>query len=1002
MGELLEEQPQPDDGAVPKSDNDDKAEGTNGGEGSGVGPANGQNSRQQLSESLLKEKVIKLKDLLEKDPTASKLLKAKDMEFISLQRFVRARDGDIDAAFEQMLQVLKWRSTHKVDLILERDYEFAAQERWGMAYWHGRDIHNRPILVIRGCRHDPTLFKTAVTQRYLIWKLESKLMENDVDSVVLILDLVNVTRHNLDMTLVRTMTRLLLNFYPERLGICMVYPTPPSIWMLFKAACASKRLDERTERKFVFVREQKRDNKFLRLVDPDQLQTRFGGNDTSDYGTDGLSIISPAELANELELSSSGNMSSRVGTAGAADQQPTMSELEDELECLGPSAFEDRNHDDTSMAILDPDAAVREHRGSLFREDEIGQMIDSRDDDLDRFQLGLRYQVSHFNLDSGSDADTTSLGTGASPRSNVVGYPDHNPSRMRSVSSDIGSNSSSGRKRQKVRRFLRRHILRKFDTEALATAAASDPTNAGQMAASSERTAAQAVEHAKSFDVIEQSVVGDDDSATTRSPVTNVVRRSLSMKTPPLKRRASIKSGSSGKKNNASPGSPRIGSIVKRTSQRLSPRRSLRKSASSGGASPPTSTNLMDEVKFVMEAGASMKKVARDDPERVPNTWCPLAAERFVTRSGPEYKKNKLKSPSGTAVYECVCCDVWTLASKRPHVASYMQLPQRELKPPANRPDLAPIPELLVVNMMLPSYMPNALGKKRIDGPGQSVVLFAKISDWAKQNIEDPSVQLWSRFVHAFDGDPFRERLKMVTRLENLEELDLGWRTKSLVPRFNGVPWLVRPEYEFHKGRGYFEIDIDYHLFKYPILYSAVPLLEKITNCILDCCLMVQAESDAEMPERVLVAVTIRDLTLSAAPEIDLVQMDNSKEKRLLSRQATSFIDRDGTLHALTGASSSKNRYSAGNLDANKLAEAAKHVADALGGGAVVPQQPTQNGAAVAVSASGHNNAASSKTRASFMTNKIILAVLVVAIVAALFADWPAITHFLQSFKLYQ
>lgn len=92
----------------------------------------------------------------------------------------------------------------------------------------------------------------------------------------------------------------------------------------------------------------------------------------------------------------------------------------------------------------------------------------------------------------------------------------------------------------------------------------------------------------------------------------------------------------------------------------------------------------------------------------------------------------------------------------------------------------APLPELLIVNMMIPSYSPSRpFSRKRTNGPGQSVVMFARLSDWARNRngngtatddsgsddaSGDPALQLWSRFVHAFDGDGFRERLKMITR----------------------------------------------------------------------------------------------------------------------------------------------------------------------------------------------------------------------------------------------
>jgi cell division septation protein DedD len=80
-------------------------------------------------------------------------------------------------------------------------------------------------------------------------------------------------------------------------------------------------------------------------------------------------------------------------------------------------------------------------------------------------------------------------------------------------------------------------------------------------------------------------------------------------------------------------------------------------------------------------------------------------------------------------------------------------------------------------------------------------------------------------------------------------------------------------------------------------------MLERVHNALLDCALIVQAERDEEMPERVLVCASIRCLNLREAPEIDLVQMDNSRDARRAATPdepapaAAAFIDRDGQVH---------------------------------------------------------------------------------------------------------
>lgn len=947
----------------------------------------------QVDPEVLAAQVDVLRKRLSASEEACTLMKPKDLEEASLSRFVRARDGDVDAAFSQMLSVLRWRREHKVDLILERDYEFAAQDRWGMAYWHGQDKFGRPILVIRGIRHDPTLFSTETTVRYLIWKLETKLMEAEVDDVVVIFDFINMGRHNLDMKLVRIMIPLLLNFYPERLGVCLVYPTLQIMWILWKMI--SKAFDEKTEKKFIFVREQKRDNKFLRLIPADQLQTRFGGTSTAEFGMDLLGLLPPGSLEAETTRNERGGLTASVlddfdldvhenyGNSelsprnGSSSASTSSSKTGDNVQlagtdvslatgtgeahgdtsvygpgkrirsistqdCLHPRAFEELSLD-ASNGAFDTDQAMREYHGSIFDEDEeFHAFLDARDQDIDRFQVHLRYQVSHLCMDS-QDSNSDDASSTISPASDSHAFQSTNIHGSMSDAGTVATTRTAG-KRARIKRFFRRKILRRkgegdhqsSDTsstksnkkraKALATASSVDAlmlqkAKNAELAEVTEAAAALQAARAQAEEDARLGLSGRERSGSgsfrTRF---DEHHRSLSSSELPL---------SPSHRSNSVPRS----SSMRRSSRRRRGSREDRYS-SSYSFTP-------DKIKFVMEAGASMKRVPYEDPGRECNTWSPCSAARYQTRIGPDYKRNKLKEPSGSAIYDCVCMDVWSLQSKRPNIASYMQLPAYKQQAPSvssSGEPVAPLPELLIVNIMMPGYPPTGpFTKKRIDGPGQSVVLFAKLSSWAKENPEDPSVQLWSRFVHVYEGDKFRERLKMITRLENPDECNLGRIERTLLTKYNGTPWMVRPEYEFHKGDGYFEICIDFHRFAYFALSNAMPVLDRVFNAIIDCALIIQAEKDQEMPERVLVCATIRCLNLKEAPEIDLVALtDESKRKssHLNAYGGTSFIDRDGRVHSLakrsnnnlangaaspTGESSSWNGVGVGGSSARQL-----------------------------------------------------------------------------------
>ena len=83
-------------------------------------------------------------------------------------------------------------------------------------------------------------------------------------------------------------------------------------------------------------------------------------------------------------------------------------------------------------------------------------------------------------------------------------------------------------------------------------------------------------------------------------------------------------------------------------------------SASEALVKPPAGLTVAKSFTFqeyIESTGLSESQAKNKYGGDIQNTWCVGSASTFLLRNGPDYSKNKLKSPSPAAFYEVVAVE---------------------------------------------------------------------------------------------------------------------------------------------------------------------------------------------------------------------------------------------------------------------------------------------------------------------------------------------------------
>ncbi|XP_027358825.1 uncharacterized protein LOC113867622 isoform X2 [Abrus precatorius] len=207
--------------------------------------------------------------------------------------------------------------------------------------------------------------------------------------------------------------------------------------------------------------------------------------------------------------------------------------------------------------------------------------------------------------------------------------------------------------------------------------------------------------------------------------------------------------------------------------------------------------------------------------KQTPGSWSPVESSSFRVR-GKNYFRDKKKdfAPSSAAFYP-LGADLFLSSRKIDHIARFVQIPAINIP--------GDVPSILIVNI---------------------------------QKLINDEVER----VKGFPLDtiaPFRERLKILGRVANVENLSLSTTEKKLLNAYNEKPVLSRPQHEFFLGENYLEIDLDVHRFSYIARKGFEGFIERLKHCNLDFGLTIQGNKAEDLPEHLLCAIRLNKIDYS-------------------------------------------------------------------------------------------------------------------------------------------
>ncbi|KAI3463523.1 hypothetical protein Pfo_020186 [Paulownia fortunei] len=218
-----------------------------------------------------KRKLGHLRAMVEKQDPA-----CKDVDDLTLRRFLRARDLDVEKASAMFMKYFTWRRTFVPKGSISTS-EITNQIAENKIFMQGTDKRGRPVLVILGARHFPCKGGIDELKRLVVFALDKlcSRIPDGQEKFTIIADLQGYGYSNSDIRGLTAGLSILQDYYPERLGKLFIIHVPYIFMTVWKIIYPF--IDKNTKKKIVFVENKRLQATLREEIDESQVPEIYGG-----------------------------------------------------------------------------------------------------------------------------------------------------------------------------------------------------------------------------------------------------------------------------------------------------------------------------------------------------------------------------------------------------------------------------------------------------------------------------------------------------------------------------------------------------------------------------------------------------------------------------------------------------------------------------------------------------------------------------------------------------